>query len=72
MFIGNLEYVFIIERAINTIKGDNSKCIFFFQNYAPFLTLKQKWTFYIIFVITEDMYLKHRVCVHYPKSNPYY
>ena len=31
-----------IHRAVNTIKGDNSKYIFFFQNYAPFST----WTFY--------------------------
>ena len=31
------EYVFTIQRAIHTIKGDNSKCILF-QNDAPFWT----------------------------------
>ena len=29
-------------------------------------------TFCNISVITEDVYLKLGVCVHYPKSNPYY
>ena len=29
-------------------------------------------TFLIISVITEDIYLKLGVCVHYPESNPYY
>ena len=29
MFTLNSEYVFTIQRAIHTIKGDNSKCIFF-------------------------------------------
>ena len=31
IFTYNLEYVFTIQRAIHTIKGDNSKCIFFFR-----------------------------------------
>ena len=32
----------------------------------------QKQTFCNISVITDDIYLKLGVCVHYPKSNPYY
>ena len=31
----SMEYVFSVQREIHTIKGDNSKCIFF-QNHAPF------------------------------------
>ena len=34
IFTLNLEYMFTIQRAIHPIKGDNSKCFFFFQNYA--------------------------------------
>ena len=32
----NSEYVITIQKAVHTIKGDNSK--YFFQNYAPFST----------------------------------
>ena len=38
MFTLNSEYMFTIQRAIHTIKRNNSKCIFF-QNYAPDSTL---------------------------------
>ena len=40
IFTWNLEYVFTIQRAIHAIKGDNSRCSFFFflKNYAPFST----------------------------------
>ena len=32
----------------------------------------QKLTFCNISLTTEDIYLKLRVCLHYPKRNPYY
>ena len=44
---------------------------FFLKNYAPF-DLEKTLTFCNISVITEDIYLKHGICVHYPKSNTYY
>ena len=37
-----------------------------------FTVMQKSVTFCNIFVITEDNYLKHRVCVHCPKSELYY
>ena len=57
--------MFTIQRAIYTIKGDNSKCIFFFGHIKTL-------TFCNIYVIMEDIYLKFGVCVHFQNSNPCY
>ena len=43
----------------------------FFSELCPFFNWEKK-TFFNIPVITEDIYLKLGVCVHYPESNPYY
>ena len=39
IFTSNSEYIFTIERAIHTIKGDKSKCIFFFSELCPVFDL---------------------------------
>ena len=39
---------------------------------AVVFVIVQNLTFCNISVITEDIYLKLWVCVHYPKSSPYY
>ena len=44
----NSEYVFTIQREIHTIKGDNSRCIFFFPELYPFFDLQKT----VIFVIS--------------------
>ena len=43
-----------------------------FFRIMPHFWLIKTWTFCNISVFTEDIYLKLRVCVHFPKSNPYY
>ena len=45
------EYVFTVQRAIHTIKGDNSKYIFF--RIMPLFRLEKKLTFCNISVITK-------------------
>ena len=44
---------------------------FFFSELCLFFNLEKLKHFVIISVIAEDIYLKVRVCVHYPKSNPH-
>ena len=44
----------------------------FFFRIMPHFQLRKTLTFCNISVITEDIYLKLGVCVHYPKRNPYY
>ena len=66
---GNSEYVFTIQRAIHTKGRQFKRC--FIQRSAPFST-KTLLAFCNISVITVDIDLKLRVCVHFPKSNPYY
>ena len=70
IFTWNSEYVFAVQRAIHTIKEDNSKCIF--SELCRFFDMQKKLTFCKISIITEDIYLKLRICVFYPKSDPYY
>ena len=44
----------------------------FFQNYAPFSTqILQNVKVFLCYYL-KDIPLKLGVCVHYPKSNPYY
>ena len=70
IFTRNSEYVFTVQRAIHTIKGDNSKCIFF-SELCPLLDLEKTLTYCNISVINEDIYLKLGAYVHYPRSNLY-
>ena len=44
-------YVFTIQRAIHSIKGDYSKCIF--QNYSPFSTKKKLGNFVISLLLLK-------------------
>ena len=43
-----------------------------FFRIMPFFLLRKTLTFRKISVITENIYLILGMCVHYPKSNPYY
>ena len=60
------------EKSILSRETNQHAFFFFFQNYAPFLTWGKKLTFVNISVITEDVYFKLGICVHYTKSNSYY
>ena len=44
----------------------------FFSRIMPLSQLRKTLTKCNISIITEDIYLKLRVCVHYPKSNHNY